>query len=147
MKKVTKEKSRMTLQRSEALADSCGFKRKEPRRSARIQNMTVTQGLKTKGNLKLQCAACNLVISEKVEEHGVVNCTKCANMFHFACSGIQVGWFGYLKFQCSKLEIECRKITKFEMGEKRGSKGTKSKMTDVSSDDQSNAPCRPDKKD
>ena len=57
--------------------------------------------------------------------------TKCENMFHLACSGIQEGWLGHLKFQCSILEIDCCKNTKINNELKRGTgvvdKGCKNK--------------------
>ena len=79
------------------------------------------------------CAVCDSAISHNGEDLEIVKCTKCANIFHPTCSGIQDGWVGHLKFQCSILEIECRKHTKFIKRTKREFQNTESDMTNITS--------------
>ena len=53
-------------------------------------------------------------------------------MFNPACSGIQEGWLGHFKFQCSKLEIECRKLANFtSQGINKEPGGSDSEMADI----------------
>ena len=63
----------------------CDVKRKETKKSSRIQSILHTQATGTKEQMVCHCVACHLAISHNFEEHEVVKCTKCANMFHPAC--------------------------------------------------------------
>ena len=110
-----------------------GVKRKKIRRSTRIQDMLPTQDMDTEKHVKSWCAACDSNISHKSGNEGVVGCIKCPNMFHPVCSGIQDGWIGHFKFQCSILEIECGKHTKWIKRRKRGSRDKESDMKNITS--------------
>ena len=89
MVKITNDKASQTFTRSINLSGGCVSNRNEIRRSARIQSKIPPQRKRYKGKTMLHCAVCDLPISQKAGEHGVVNCTKCTNTFHPACSGIQ----------------------------------------------------------
>ena len=133
--------------RGETLSEGGGPKQKKPRRSKRIHSTIRVQGRGSNEQRKLRCAVCDLIISDKREKPGVVECTKCENIFHSACSGIQAGWIGHLKFRCSELEIECRKNTKsWHWGKKRGRKGTDSKVTEILCRDKMSDSQGPDEK-
>ena len=72
------------------------------------------------------------MISHKVMENGVVKCTKCTNRFHPLCTGIQEGWIGFLEFECSQLEIECRKHSRINIqARKRSSRAADIELTDT----------------
>ena len=131
-KDIDIDESQTTNTRLKTRSVGNNVERKAIRRSARIQSLLPTKEIETKGQYKLQCAACNLVINHKDEEHGVIKCTNCTNIFHPMCSGIQTEWYGHFKFQCSKLEIECRKHIKVKnQGRNRKYRGTVSWSTGI----------------
>ena len=119
------------MKRSGTLTGGSGGKRKEIRRSARIQSRLPSHEVNTKQHTKLGCVACDLTIGNKIGDRKVVKCLKCENMFHTECTGIQEEWLGYFKFQCSKMEIECRKRTKANKRRKEVSDDTDCVMTDI----------------
>ena len=144
-KKTNDEKQPAALTRLINSSGGCGLNKGMIRRSARIQSMA--HRLETNGESKFLCAVCDLPIGQIVEENGVVKCAKCENMFHPACSGIQEGWLGHFKFQCSKLEIECRKHTNFtNQGINKEPGGSDSEMTDILSNNHENDSYRPDRR-
>ena len=105
----------------EVQSKECGVRGKEIRRSSRIRSTLHTMGADTEEQMLCNCAACGLAISHNFQEQEIVKCTKCANMFHPACSGIQDGWLGHLKFQCTMMEIDCQNHGKVNEVKKRGS--------------------------